>query len=513
MINQIDEEKQYRQHAIIAVFSYILHPLPLVGTIVFIALISFYPIFNTVLTVTSHYLFSVPWLRLDLTGMHALSDIMACIFGTWCSVKACAPKSLINPPWCTGYTIKRYAVIILKGALLSSMVYCLSVVPMIIYSCDQGFMPDLWLPLLFGAVVPAAMFAVGFAIGVIVANKWALIVAALFAVALICWSVYGGLMSYRFPQGKFMERAWGGQLATVLPFTYTGIGPEPGLRMNLITVLLRIFFVCVILLGCIAACSIVANKWALCAGSWRLPALAVLTIIPLTLGSVIACCGPRPWLRSRPFTPICITMQNSAFTVCSHPEDGVHHARAVRQVKRLAKWFPSMESDKNSTKFIFALGNAFTPITPERSWNLNKESISRFQAHNTIVFQQLTDTVSARTSEYSALEDILPIIVRRLLPAQCAQSELSNIQNKKMLNSNESIAAFIVDQLPRRIVQDMRDDINVSLPYAARDKIALAINEADLPELRAFVYKHFYEINQCKVNTHDVLAELKEVRQ
>lgn len=497
-----------KSHKKCTIVSHIMSPLSLISSCVFSLFLIAYPIFLGVANFLAHNNNYALWLRIDVTWMHCLSDIVACIFGAWCSCKACSPRCLVNPAWCAGKSASRYAIPILKGAILCSLLYCVSILPTVIQS-DVNITNFPYFPLLCGGVTPSAFFAIGFTLGVIIGNRWAIVFSALLSFAIIWCCIYGVIIMRNgtIPQGDIFPRYWGSSLYAILPVSDAGIGAEPGLRMNPWLVTLRIFFVCVVIVSCILCCAHIRYFWQ--KGSyWRIKAISLSLIMPIVCACCIAMWGPKPWIRSGPFVPQCTTFKDTAFSVCVHPEEAyIRKLRAVKHLKTVASWFPKNQRDSQGKGIVLVLGNAFTPTNTEKSWNLTNSGLIKLRNLKATVIQQQTDTFVRRSEKYGDMTGIAQEVLQRFVPAKCASSAMKEVYVKKNLDSNASVTAFLLAQLPSRISNDVYGSYGF-IPGEANDKVAMSINNADDAKLKQFVKNHVKELNQCLITPQQVLSEL-----
>ena len=492
----------------------LLNPLSPVSSLVFFLSMMVYPAALSVRNYGVGRSDASPWvltdaaLQLDLTWMHLMTDVIACIFGAWSAWKACSPQSMVAPPWIGGSAVRRYGVPVLKGAALCSLAYATGCLPAIVQTLQStGGLAPLG-ALLMGMAMPAAMFALGYALGAIMGSRWSLVPATLLPAAL-CWgSVF--LLMPRTPKGDVFPRAWGSPLAVAMPVMDTGIGAEPGLSINPSAVTVRWVLVAVVLTASTAACILTAQWWR--PGlSWIVAPLAVLLLVPTAAGGLVAMSGPAEWRRSAPFTPVCKSIDGVPLSVCAHPDDGAQLRRYIRYMHSVASWFPK-ESVEGSSGLVLLLGNAFTPTSHGQAWNLTDRGLTELQHLGGKKIQVMTDTVTERTGQYSDLADITETIVKEFIHADCSAMALKNVYKQRTLDDGASVSAFVLEQLPQRMRETAYEALGggngSSGMGSARGPAADLLNDATNEEFHAYVRRNLSEIERCAVTPSDVIDDL-----
>ena len=492
----------------------LLNPLSPVSSLVFFLSMMVYPAALSVRNYGVGRSDASPWvltdaaLQLDLTWMHLMTDVIACIFGAWSAWKACSPQSMVAPPWIGGSAVRRYGVPVLKGAALCSLAYATGCLPAIVQTLQStGGLAPLG-ALLMGMAVPAAMFALGYALGAIMGSRWSLVPATLLPAAL-CWgSVF--LLMPRTPKGDVFPRAWGSPLAVAMPVMDTGIGAEPGLSINPSAVTVRWVLVAVVLTASTAACILTAHWWR--PGlSWIVAPLAVLLLVPTAAGGLVAMSGPAEWRRSAPFTPVCKSIDGVPLSVCAHPDDGAQLRRYIRYMHSVASWFPK-DSVKGSSGLVLLLGNAFTPTSHGQAWNLTDRGLTELQHLGGKKIQVMTDTVTERTGQFSDLADITETIVKEFIHADCSAMALKNVYKQRTLDDGASVSAFVLEQLPQRMRETAYEALGggngSSGMGSARGHAADLLNDATNEEFHAYVRRNLSEIERCAVTPSDVIDDL-----
>ena len=492
----------------------LLNPLSPVSSLVFFLSMMVYPAALSVRNYGVGRSDASPWvltdaaLQLDLTWMHLMTDVIACIFGAWSAWKACSPQSMVAPPWIRGSAVRRYGVPVLKGAALCSLAYATGCLPAIVQTLQStGGLAPLG-ALLMGMAVPAAMFALGYALGAIMGSRWSLVPATLLPAAL-CWgSVF--LLMPRTPKGDVFPRAWGSPLAVAMPVMDTGIGAEPGLSINPSAVTVRWVLVAVVLTASTAACILTAHWWR--PGlSWIVAPLAVLLLVPTAAGGLVAMSGPAEWRRSAPFTPVCKSIDGVPLSVCAHPDDGAQLRRYIRYMHSVASWFPK-DSVEGSSGLVLLLGNAFTPTSHGQAWNLTDRGLTELQHLGGKKIQVMTDTVTERTGQYSDLADITETIVKEFIHADCSAMALKNVYKQRTLDDGASVSAFVLEQLPQRMRETAYEALGggngSSGMGSARGPAADLLNDATNEEFHAYVRRNLSEIERCAVTPSDVIDDL-----
>lgn len=492
----------------------LLNPLSPVSSLVFFLSMMVYPAALSVRNYGVGRSDASPWvltdaaLQLDLTWMHLMTDVIACIFGAWSAWKACSPQSMVAPPWIGGSAVRRYGVPVLKGAALCSLAYATGCLPAIVQTLQStGGLAPLG-ALLMGMAVPATMFALGYALGAIMGSRWSLVPATLLPAAL-CWgSVF--LLMPRTPKGDVFPRAWGSPLAVAMPVMDTGIGAEPGLSINPSAVTVRWVLVAVVLTASTAACILTAQWWR--PGlSWIVAPLAVLLLVPTAAGGLVAMSGPAEWRRSAPFTPVCKSIDGVPLSVCAHPDDGAQLRRYIRYMHSVASWFPK-DSVEGSSGLVLLLGNAFTPTSHGQAWNLTDRGLTELQHLGGKKIQVMTDTVTERTGQYSDLADITETIVKEFIHADCSAMALKNVYKQRTLDDGASVSAFVLEQLPQRMRETAYEALGggngSSGMGSARGPAADLLNDATNEEFHAYVRRNLSEIERCAVTPSDVIDDL-----
>lgn len=492
----------------------LLNPLSPVSSLVFFLSMMVYPAALSVRNYGVGRSDASPWvltdaaLQLDLTWMHLMTDVIACIFGAWSAWKACSPQSMVAPPWIGGSAVRRYGVPVLKGAALCSLAYATGCLPAIVQTLQStGGLAPLG-ALLMGMAMPAAMFALGYALGAIMGSRWSLVPATLLPAAL-CWgSVF--LLMPRTPKGDVFPRAWGSPLAVAMPVMDTGIGAEPGLSINPSAVTVRWVLVAVVLTASTAACILTAQWWR--PGlSWIVAPLAVLLLVPTAAGGLVAMSGPAEWRRSAPFTPVCKSIDGVPLSVCAHPDDGAQLRRYIRYMHSVASWFPK-DSVEGSSGLVLLLGNAFTPTSHGQAWNLTDRGLTELQHLGGKKIQVMTDTVTERTGQYSDLADITETIVKEFIHADCSAMALKNVYKQRTLDDGASVSAFVLEQLPQRMRETAYEALGggngSSGMGSARGPAADLLNDATNEEFHAYVRRNLSEIERCAVTPSDVIDDL-----
>ena len=492
----------------------LLNPLSPVSSLVFFLSMMVYPAALSVRNYGVGRSDASPWvltdaaLQLDLTWMHLMTDVIACIFGAWSAWKASSPQSMVAPPWIGGSAVRRYGVPVLKGAALCSLAYATGCLPAIVQTLQStGGLAPLG-ALLMGMAVPAAMFALGYALGAIMGSRWSLVPATLLPAAL-CWgSVF--LLMPRTPKGDVFPRAWGSPLAVAMPVMDTGIGAEPGLSINPSAVTVRWVLVAVVLTASTAACILTAHWWR--PGlSWIVAPLAVLLLVPTAAGGLVAMSGPAEWRRSAPFTPVCKSIDGVPLSVCAHPDDGAQLRRYIRYMHSVASWFPK-DSVEGSSGLVLLLGNAFTPTSHGQAWNLTDRGLTELQHLGGKKIQVMTDTVTERTGQYSDLADITETIVKEFIHADCSAMALKNVYKQRTLDDGASVSAFVLEQLPQRMRETAYEALGggngSSGMGSARGPAADLLNDATNEEFHAYVRRNLSEIERCAVTPSDVIDDL-----
>ncbi|MCT6900634.1 MAG: hypothetical protein M3Z40_06265 [Bifidobacterium sp.] len=415
---------------------------------------------------------------------------------------------MVAPPWIGGSAVLRYGVPVLKGAVLCALAYVAGCFPAIIQTLrfTGGSVPVG--ALLMGMAVPAAMFALGYALGAIMGSRWSLVPATLLPAAL-CWgSVF--LLMPRTPKGDVFPRAWGSPLAAAMPVMDTGIGAEPGLSINPSAVTVRWVLVAVVLTASTAACILTAHWWR--PGlSWIVAPLAVLLLVPTAAGGLVAMSGPAEWRRSAPFTPVCKSIDGVPLSVCAHPDDGAQLRRYIRYMHSVASWFPK-DSVEGSSGLVLLLGNAFTPTSHGQAWNLTDRGLTELQHLGGKKIQVMTDTVTERTGQYSDLADITETIVKEFIHADCSAMALKNVYKQRTLDDGASVSAFVLEQLPQRMRETAYEALGggngSSGMGSARGPAADLLNDATNEEFHAYVRRNLSEIERCAVTPSDVIDDL-----
>ena len=493
----------------------LLNPLSPVSSLVFFLSMMAYPAALSVRNYGVGQSDASPWaltdaaLQFDLTWMHLVTDVIACMFGAWSAWKACSPRSMVAPPWIGGPSVRRYGVPVLKGAALSSLAYVAGCLPAIVQTLrfTGGSVPVG--ALLMGMAVPAAMFALGYALGAIMGSRWSLVPATLLPAAL-CWGSLVLLMP-RIPKGDVFPRAWGSPLAVVMPMMDTGIGAEPGLSINLSAVTVRWILVAVVLAASTAACMLTAHQWQ--PGlSWIVAPLAVLLLVPTAAGGLVAISGPAEWRRSAPFTPVCKSIDGVPLSVCSHPDDGAHLKRYMRYMRSVASWFPK-DSVEGSSGLVLLLGNAFTPTSHGQAWNLTGQGLAELEHLGGKKIQIMTDTVTERTGRYSDLADVTQAIVKEFVHADCAATALKNVYKQRTLDDGASVSAFVLEQLPQRMRETVYESMGsrgsgASGMGSARGPAADLLNDATNEEFHAYVRRNLSGLERCAITPSDVINDL-----
>lgn len=488
-----------------------LHPLSPVSSLVFFVAMLAYPL---VLAVRNYGVASsLPGLpptnaalQLDLTWMHVASDVIACMYGAWCSYKACSARCAVNPPWSGGNPVRRYGVPMAKGAVISALSYALACLPAVVKTIHDGSGPFPLGSLLVGMSALAMMFVFGFALGVVWGSRWSLVPAAIVPMVLI----WVGVMAVRpsFPSGRIFPRLWGSSWGAILPVVDTGIGSEPGLRVNPQAVALRMAVMLLVAFVSVAAC-------AMCSLPWRhasvrvVSCLTVLFLIPAASGGVAALVGPAQWERSAPFTPRCESIGESGMTVCSHPDDSAKLGRYVRYMQSMASWFPPgwVHEHQGMDGIVILLGNSFTPTTSDAQWNLTRRGSEILDGLGGKPIEILTDTITTRTGRYSDLLDISSYVTKAWIPADCAASAAGAVDSQKSLDDPAALTAFVLDQVPYRMRNIAYAKSLGSLPGGAQDKAASVLNDADDETFRIFVRSNMQALDQCAMTPQQVLDD------
>ena len=493
----------------------LLNPLSPVSSLVFFLAMMSYPAVSSVSNYgigrsdVSLFALTNAQLQLDLTFMHLVTDVIACMFGAWGAWKACSPRSMVAPPWIGGSAVRRYGVPVLKGAALCALAYAAGCLPAIVQTLrfTGGSVPVG--ALLMGMAVPAAMFALGYSFGTIMGSRWSLAPATLLPAAL-CW-VSVMLLMPRTPRGDVFPQSWGSPLAVAMPVMNTGIGAEPGLSINPSAVTARWVLVVVVLAASTAACILTAHRWR--PGlSWIVAPLAVLLLVPTAAGGLVAMSGPAEWRRSAPFTPVCKSIDGVPLSVCAHPDDDAHLRRYMRYMRSAASWFPK-DSVEDSSGLVLLLGNAFTPTTHGQAWNLTGQGMTELQHLGGKKIQVMTDTVTERTGRYSGLENVTEAIVKEFVHADCAATALENVYKQRTLDDGASVSAFVLEQLPQRMRETVYESMGsrgsgASGMGSARGPAADLLNDATNEEFHAYVRRNLSGLERCAITPSDVINDL-----
>ncbi|RFT23924.1 hypothetical protein CG394_04295, partial [Gardnerella vaginalis] len=165
------------------------------------------------------------------------------------------------------------------------------------------------------------------------------------------------------------------------------------------------------------------------------------------------------------------------------------------------------QRDSQGKGIVLVLGNAFTPTNTEKSWNLTNSGLIKLRNLKATVIQQQTDTFVRRSEKYGDMTGIAQEVLQRFVPAKCASNAMKEVYVKKNLDSNASVTAFLLAQLPSRISNDVYGSYGF-IPGEANDKVAMSINNADDAKLKQFVKNHVKELNQCRITPQQVLSEL-----
>lgn len=447
-------------------------------------------------------------LQLDLTWMHLVTDVIACMFGAWSAWKACSPRSMIAPPWIGGSAVRRYSAPVLKGAALCSLAYVAGCLPAIVQTLQStgGSVP--LGALLMGMAVPAAMFALGYALGAIMGSRWSMVPATLLP-AILCWGSVV-LLIPRVPKGDVFPRMWGSALSVVMPVMDTGIGAEPGLRINPSAVAMRWILVAVVLAASTGACILTAHRWRRSL-SWIVAPLVVLLLVPTAAGGLVAMSSLAEWRRSVPFTPVCKSIDGVPLSVCAHPDDDAQLRRYMRYMQSVASWFPK-DSVEGRSGLVLLLGNAFTPTTHGQAWNLTGQGLAELRQLGGKKIQVMTDTVTERTGRYSDLADVTEAIVKEFIHADCAATALKNVYTQRTLDGGASVSAFVLEQLPQRMRETAYESLGggsaISGLGSARGPAADLLNDATNEDFHAYVRRNLSDIERCTVTPSDVIDGL-----
>lgn len=499
----------------------ITHPLSSISTMVFIIAMLLYPLMTSIsnyrigqdaaLRVTSNAA-----LQLDLTQMHLFADIIACLWGAWAACRACAAHSMIRPPWSGGSPVRAYGIPMLKGSLICAVTYLLAVTPAMVQTLLLVDGPPPVGAALMGMAVPATMFSLGYALGVICASRWATVPALLIS-ATIC--VGGMLLTLpRIPEGRTAERAWGSPWATALPIMSTGLGSEPGISINPWAVVVRIALSTAIMGCAFWSCTLIAQHWGTMKRLWlTVVSLAVSLALPAALCTLVGLAGPSPWLRSKPFTPVCSPVGGN-ITVCSHPNDSTRRQTYLLWMKSVASWFAAEDANGNSAMnrtlgTVVLLGNAFTPTEAEaatgHAWHVTEQGEIMIRNAGDDVVQMMTDTVTERTSEYSDLSDLTTHIANKALQAPCSQEAFAKVMDDDALSDGASVTAFVRVQLPYRMRADAYAQTGGGTggtrSGGAQDKAAQLLSNASDDDFREFVRNNLDALRQCQVTPQQVL--------
>lgn len=459
-------------------------------------------------------------LQLDLLWMHLVPDIIACMFGAWSSFKASSRRSLISPPWRGGSLkndLRRYALPLGKGMFISLLIYCLSCLPAIIQTLAHTSGPSPLPALLMGACEPALLFALGFTLGVLMESRWSL-AAAFVLSALLCWA---GLMLFSptIPSGKTFPRQWGSALGIVLPIIDTGMGSEPGITINPLALASRYALLLAFTATCLAACLAASRLWRLSSSSWLTSSVAILILVPALIGGTLAWSGPKIWIRSASFTPLCTEIPRIQVSVCSHPDDKARNRRYYSYMRSAAGWFPqsqpSLEKSQEKIKNItLLLGNSFTSTQTTSPWNLSRRGLSLVKNRKGLVLQVSTDTLTQETAPYSDLARVMAYLSDHRLHAPCAQNALQKINNLDRLTTGPEVTAYIFEQLPQRMAS-LAYSKNGGSPQSifadsSQDKTVQLLQNSPDSRLQSFVAKNLPALEKCTISPQEVSKQLEK---
>lgn len=497
----------------------LLWPLPLFSTILFFALMMAYPLMlgirnYGILDAVGTVGVSNAHLQLDLSWMHMFSDVLAGVYGAWLSYAIYRSQSMIAPLW-KGVRASRYVVPMVKAGLLSALSYPLACLPATVRTMSVSPGPFPLLPIIGGMTVLFVCCCLGYAIGAMTGSKWSVVGVGI-ALALLC---LGGFFVVRpkVPEGTTSPRVWGGGLSAVLPVSDSGIGAEPGLRMSVPGFIVRTVFFLAVAVACLLACLYVAQSTITRHRAAATKAICAIVVIPVALGFSIALSGIGIWRRTGPFTPICEDIEQSGVTVCSHPDDRVHHRRYAAYVRSALQWMPADQISGGQVpakKLYLLLGNAFTPETNQEQWNVTDEGKRMISANgpNAEAIEIMTDTATQKNRDYSDLSMVMQVIVSQYLPARCAQAASKTVFEQKILRNGADVTAFILGQLPIA----MRDhaygnnDTGLSSMYdieGTHDKTIKTLGSATDSQLQGFIKRNAAALDTCTLTPKQVQAD------
>ncbi|KFI61944.1 hypothetical protein [Bifidobacterium cuniculi] len=482
----------------------LLAPLPGAGTAVFIVLMTLYPLAlgarNYRIGDSGEGLVWRPAaLQLDLTWMHVLTDVVAALYGAWCSHKALSPRCPVGAPWNGGSQWRHYGIPLVKGCLICALTYATAMTPSIGWTLWQTGASFPWETLLFGMTMPAILFAVGFTCGVLMGNRWALPVSGLLASGYVC---IGFLVVHpTIPNGVF-PRHWGSRWMAVFPLADSGMGTEPGIAIDPWMVVVRLAFTAVVVLSSWCACAVYADGYG--RSAMRARSLAAWLAPVLACSLAIGTAGPYMWVRSAPFTPVCEETQPAGIRVCSHLEDSMMRQRYLQLFSSFVTWFPEQWEPLQEHPLTVLLGNAFTTTDGTRPYNLTDDGLQLAMTTSGTTVRLHTDTV---LSGDDIAQNVLDIAIRatdQWIPAPCAATAREQVFNRTTLSDNADVTAFLLQEMPYRMAALSGWDSGI-LPGSAQDEAAQAVDASDDERFRDFIEHNINGIDTCGITPQHLL--------
>lgn len=483
----------------------ILAPLAGPSTAIFVLLMAAYPLLMSLRNYGLGGLGPDPVLResallVDLTWMHLGTSCIAILYGTWLAAKVASSRCPINAWWSSGCMVRRFITPMGKGAIICAGAYGAAMLPAITrtqYTTTAAFPWGAWI---FGMTMPAIMFVFGYAIGVFIGNQWALVPSLVVA---LLYAASGFFVRTSMPASDVYPRHWGSRWTGVLPVVDSGMGFEPGLRLDRWFVVIRCVFRMVVLCSCAVGCMAFAGGYGW--KTWKAASVSIITPIVI-VGLIIGYMGPRPWVRSEPFMPVCKQVTGVALTICSHPDDTAVRDKYTRALTSFASWFSPKWALSRQRAITVLLGNSFTSSDPNRPYNLTEAGSRMVTAGGPSVIQMHTDTVSAATIDFSDIRDLSTALIDIWLPAECAAEARRHVFDRDQLMNGADVTAFILTQLPDRMDNLAGLGHGYTLTGAARDEAARILMAMNDEQFRKFVTDHEASIGACQVSPDGVIG-------